>query len=193
MQMARSSFNTPGLSPMPRPSRAFVRGASQILSPERHWKDTREMDHALAMKSLPDPARNPELYESVPAKRLLAWFVDLAVTLALTMIVIPLTAFTALFFLPFLWLVVSFLYRWVTLTTRSATWGMRFAAIEIRGPDGGPLDATQAGLHTLGYSISFAIFPLQLVSIVLMLLTDKKQGLSDHILGTAAMNRRARF
>ena len=95
--------------------------------------------------------------------------------------------------MPLLWLVVSFLYRWVTLARGSATWGMRFAAIEIRGPEGERLDNSQAALHTLGYSISFGIFPLQLISIALMLLSDKKQGLTDHILGTAALNTRAQF
>ena len=38
-----------------------------------------------------------------------------------------------------------------------------------------------------------AIFPLQLVSIVLMLISDRKQGLTDHLLGTVALNRSAGY
>jgi hypothetical protein len=36
-----------------------------------------------------------------------------------------------------------------------------------------------------------AAFPLQFVSIGLMLMTERKQGLTDHVLGTAAVNRAA--
>lgn len=141
------------------------------------------------MTDLPDPHHNPALYAGVPGKRLLAWAVDLGVTLAMTLVFIPLTLFTALFFLPFLWLVVGFIYRWMTLANRSATWGMRFAAIELRGPDGGSLDTGQAFFHTLGYFASFAIAPLQLISVVLMLISARKQGLTDHVMGTAMLNR----
>jgi len=140
---------------------------------------------------LPDPYAHAELYEDVPVKRLVAFGIDFLVIAALTAVLVPFTLFTALFYLPFLAMVVSFLYRWVMLTRSSATLGMRFAAIEIRGPDGGPLDNSQALLHTLGLHISFAVFPLQLLSMALMLMSERKQGLSDHLLGTAALNRRA--
>lgn len=143
----------------------------------------------ITMTALPDPHNNPALYAGVPSKRLLAWVVDMAVTLGMTLVFIPLTLFTALFYLPFLWLVVGFLYRWMTLANRSATWGMRFAAIELRGPDGGRFDNGQAFFHTLGYFVSFAVAPLQLISIVLMLISERKQGLTDHVMGTAMLNR----
>jgi uncharacterized RDD family membrane protein YckC len=139
--------------------------------------------------TLPDPYSHAELYRDVPTKRLVAWGVDFLAIAAMTVALIPITLFTALFYLPFLAMMVSFLYRWVTLTRGSATWGMRFTAIEIRAPDGGRLDASQAFLHTLGYHVSLAIFPLQLLSIALMLMSERKQGLTDHVLGTAALNR----
>ncbi|HSG55282.1 MAG TPA: RDD family protein, partial [Paracoccaceae bacterium] len=47
--------------------------------------------------------------------------------------------------------------------------------------------------HTLGLSISFAMPLLQVVSIILMLTTARKQGLTDHLLGTVALNRAAAF
>jgi uncharacterized RDD family membrane protein YckC len=141
---------------------------------------------------LPDPVTQAEFYADVPTKRLLAWIVDTVLIVALTALVVLFTAFTALFFLPLAFLAVGFLYRWVTIANRSATPGMRLLAIELRAGDGGRLDPMLAGLHTLGYSLSMAIFPLQLVSIALMLMTDRKQGLTDHVLGTAAVNRAAR-
>lgn len=139
--------------------------------------------------ALPDPYTHEELYRDVPTKRLVAWGVDFLVIAALTIVLIPFTLFTALIYLPFLALLVSFLYRWVTIARGSATLGMRFTAIELRGPDGGRLDTSQALLHTLGYHVSISIFPLQLLSIALMLMSDRKQGLTDHLLGTAALNR----
>jgi uncharacterized RDD family membrane protein YckC len=140
---------------------------------------------------LPDPEVSPELYADVPLKRLVAWIVDFVVIAVLTAIVVPFTFFTGLFFLPVLFLFLGFLYRWATIATGSATWGMRLAAIEFRDASGARLDSGTAFLHTLGYTVSVSVFPLQLVSIVLMLISDRRQGLTDHVLGTAALNRRA--
>ena len=142
---------------------------------------------------LPDPDLAPEVYADVPLKRLVAWVFDFAIIAVLTAIVVPFTFFTGLFFLPVLFMIVGFLYRWATIAMGSATWGMRLAAIEFRAADGGRFDSTAAFLHTLGYTVSVSVFPLQLVSIVLMLISDRRQGLTDHVLGSAALNRRARY
>lgn len=140
---------------------------------------------------LPDPDTSPEFYDGVPTKRFVAWIVDVIVIGILTGLIVPFTAFTALFFLPLLYLVISFLYRWTTLARGSATLGMRFMSIEIRNRMGERLDGGTAALHTLGYMISVAAAPAQLVSIVLMLISSRGQGLTDHIIGTAAINRAA--
>lgn len=142
--------------------------------------------------ALPDPYTHAEMYADVPSKRLIAWGVDFLAIAAMTLVLVPITLFTALLYLPFLWLMVSFLYRWTTLTTGGATWGMRFTSIEFREGNGQRLDTLTAFLHTLGYHVSIAIFPLQLVSIALMLMSERKQGLTDHILGTVALNRGVR-
>jgi uncharacterized RDD family membrane protein YckC len=141
--------------------------------------------------ALPDPYVHADMYESVPTKRFVAWCVDFLVIAAVTAVLVPFTLFTALFYLPVLLLIVSFLYRWTTLTLSGATWGMRFASIEIRDASGARPDMLTSLLHTLGYHVSVAIFPLQLVSIALMLMSERKQGLTDHILGTVALNRRS--
>lgn len=140
---------------------------------------------------LPDPETQPEFYADVPAKRLVAFVVDTLAILGLSLLVVPFTAFAGLFFFPLLMAVVGFAYRVVTLARDSATWGMRLVAIEFRARDGGRLDPGLAFAHTLGLAISFALPLLQVISIVLMLTQPRRQGLSDLVLGTVAVNRRA--
>jgi uncharacterized RDD family membrane protein YckC len=139
---------------------------------------------------LPDPIRQPEFYDSVSAKRLLAWIVDSILTLSLVLVALPFTAFTGVFFLPVMYLVIGFAYRTVTIAGRSATLGMRLMAMELRQPDGRRFDLQAAFLHTLGYTVSVSVPVLQVISVLLMLTTARGQGLTDHVLGTAALNRR---
>ena len=141
--------------------------------------------------SIPDPYHQPEFYADVPVKRLLAWVVDSLLIAALVALIIPFTAFVGLFFLPVLFLILGFLYRWITIAGGSATWGMRLMAIELRDGYGRRFDSATALLHTLGYTISLAFPLLQIISIGLMLTGSRKQGLTDHMLGTVAINRRA--
>ncbi len=139
---------------------------------------------------LPDPRRDAAFYASVPAKRLVAWLIDSTIILAFTLIAIPLTLFTAIFFLPLLWLVLSFAYRTVTLSRGSATWGMRFMGIEFRTGRGERFALGDAAAHTLLYSLAMAFVLPQVVSAVLMLTTERGQGLPDLALGTVALNQR---
>lgn len=138
----------------------------------------------------PDPAAQPQFYQGIATKRLLAWVVDMVAILLLCVIIVPFTAFSGIFFFPLLVLVVGFVYRWATLAAGSATWGMRLMAMEIRRGDDQPLDGGTAFLHTLGYSISFGMPILQVISVVLMASSARGQGLTDMVLGTSAMNRR---
>ncbi len=140
---------------------------------------------------LPEPDTQPEFYADVPLKRLIAFVIDTVLIFVLCILIVPFTAFTGLFFFPFLMLVVGFAYRVVTIANGSATLGMRLVAIEFRDAQGQRFDLSSAFMHTLGLSVSFAVFPLQLVSVVLMLTTPRGQGLSDHMLGSVAINRRA--
>jgi uncharacterized RDD family membrane protein YckC len=116
---------------------------------------------------LPDPERQPEFYADVASKRLVAFVVDTIVILAISLLALPFTAFTGLFFFPVL------------------------MAIEFRASDGQRFDLGLAVAHTLGLTISFALPILQVVSIVLMLTGPRGQGLSDLVLGSVAVNRRA--
>ncbi|SDE18295.1 RDD family protein [Limimaricola pyoseonensis] len=144
---------------------------------------------AARLRGLPDPETAPEFYEGVPMKRALAWLIDVAVIFVASLLLLPFTAFLGLFVFPAMLAVVGFLYRWATISARSATWGMRMMAIELRDGDDRPLDTTQAFLHTAGYAVSVMVMPLQLVSMAMMLLTPHGQGLTDSILATTAMRR----
>ncbi len=143
--------------------------------------------------ALPDPVSQADFYADIPVKRLLAWVVDAMAIFAICIVALPFTAFIGLFFFPLLWLVVGFLYRWVTLSNRSATWGMRLVAIEFREHDGSHMSSTTALIHTLIYSVSMGTFLLQALSVALILISPRKQSLGDHLLGTVAINRAAAY
>lgn len=139
----------------------------------------------------PDPVRHAEFYADVPLKRGLAWLVDSVLIAVLTALVVVLTAFTALFLLPAIYMPISFLYRVVSLSRRSATPGMRLMGIELRAAGGGRADFGTALVHTLGYTLSVAFVIPQLISIAMMLLSARAQGLTDQVLGTVVINRAA--
>jgi uncharacterized RDD family membrane protein YckC len=145
-----------------------------------------------AIHALPDPSRDLAFYQGVNTKRALAWLIDVVLIAVIAALIVPFTAFTALFFFPVLMLVAGFLYRWATLAGGSATWGMRMMGVELRERDGGRLTGASAFWHTAGYSLSVAVFPAQIVSCLMMLLLGRGQGLTDVILGTAMINRPAR-
>jgi uncharacterized RDD family membrane protein YckC len=142
--------------------------------------------------TLPDPDHQAEFYADVPTKRALAWCVDAILIAIMTMVVLPFTFFLGLFFLPVLYLTLSFLYRTVSLARHSATPGMRLMAIEFRDRTGAKFDLGTAFLHTLGYTLTIGTLLPQLLSIGLMLTTVRGQGLTDMVLGTVAINKPAR-
>lgn len=144
------------------------------------------------MTALPDPDYDAEMYEDIPSKRLMAWVIDVVMISVLVGLAVVMSLLVAAFFLPLLYFMVSFGYRWLTLSAASATPGMWLMAIEFRDRHGHRFDPITAFLHTAGYAFSVVTVPLQLVSVALMLTTPRRQGLTDLILGTAAVNRPVR-
>ncbi|WP_308915157.1 RDD family protein [Jannaschia sp. LMIT008] len=139
---------------------------------------------------LPCPERRPEFYDGIVAKRAIAWVIDVALITAMTFAVGILTLTVGFFLWPLFSLAIGVLYRVATLSGRSATWGMRLMGIELRDGRGERFDGLHAVLHVAGYyaSILFMVLPA-LASAVAMLVTDRRQGLTDLVLGTAAINR----
>lgn len=140
----------------------------------------------------PDPERHADFYDGVLVKRFLAWLFDLVLIALITALIVPFTAFTALFFLPVLFLTVGFFYRWITLSGRSATWGMRLMSIEFLDRQGRRFDPATALLWTTGFSLSMGFVLPQILSAVLMILSPRGQGLTDLVLGSVAINSPAR-
>ncbi len=143
------------------------------------------------MTHLPDPDRQPEFYQSVATKRFVAWLFDIAFISLLCTVAILFTAGLGLFILAFIYGVVSFVYRVVTIANGSATLGMRFMGIELRDAFGERMDTGKALAHTAGYFVSMAFPILQLISVIMMLTNARGQGLTDSVLGTVMINRRA--
>ena len=140
---------------------------------------------------IPDPTTQPEFYQDIPGKRAIAWVIDSVLVLLLCLLILPFTAFLALFFLPLLWWTVSFVYRVVTISKGSATWGMRVMSIEFRTLTGDRFDLGLALKHTSAYSFSLIFMPLHVFSIITILASARRQSLPDLALGTVAINKRA--
>lgn len=147
--------------------------------------------------TLPDPAAKPEFYAGVPMKRFLAWLFDVILLALITGLIFVITivpvALTVLgiFLYPLMFMGIGFFYRWITLSGGSATWGMRLMAIEIREANGQRLSSGTAFWHTLGYTFSVSVGVVQMVSMIMMLLSERGQGITDMVLDTAAINRPA--
>lgn len=140
---------------------------------------------------LPDPATQSEFYADVPTKRFFAFLIDSVLIMLITAVIVVFTAFTALFILGFVALMVGFIYRTVSLANKSATPGMRLMSIEFRDIYGERMSLGSALAHTVLFSISISMVFPQVISVILMLTTARGQGLSDLVLGTAAINRAA--
>ena len=142
-----------------------------------------------AMSGLPDPHSAPAFYDGVVVKRGLAWLVDVVLITLFSFVAALLTIGVGFFFWPLLALVIGVFYRVATLSNRSATWGMRLFGIELRDHRGQRFDGMHAALHVAGYyaSIMFMVLPA-LASAAAMLVTERKQGLTDLVLGSAAIN-----
>jgi uncharacterized RDD family membrane protein YckC len=150
-----------------------------------HWTES----PMSRQSALPDPLTEPQFYDGVLAKRTIAWIVDVAVITALTIAAGIATLTIGFFLWPIFFIVIGTLYRVSTLSNRSATWGMRLMGIELRGHDGHRFDTGAAILHVLGYYASVMFVLPALASIAAMFVTDRRQGLTDLVLGSAAINR----
>lgn len=143
------------------------------------------------MTHLPDPIDQPLFYADVPGKRLLAWAIDALIIALISAVLVLLSFLTALFFLPAVIFLVSLAYRTITIANRSATYGMRVAAIELRNSEGMRLSFGEAFLHTIGYHLTLGTVIAHVISIIFMCASPRGQSLTDMVLGTAMLNRRA--
>ncbi len=142
--------------------------------------------------ALPDPETDPQFFERVPAKRLVAWLFDGVVTLviggAITLAFGLITFGFGLVLLAPILFMTGLIYRTVTIADRSATWGMRFVGIEFRAHDGNRFEGFQAGLHSLVFMFLMASIIGLIVHAAMILISERGQGLPDLLLGSTAIN-----
>lgn len=140
---------------------------------------------------LPDPRLDAQFYDGVPAKRLVAWAIDLIAVLGICLAFIIASLGLMAFIFPVLAFVANLAYRVFCISKWSATLGMRVTGIEVRNASGDRLTGAQAFWHT-GLFIFVFMSGLGIVANILcILLNDRGQGLHDLLLGTAAINRPA--
>ena len=142
-----------------------------------------------AFANLPNPQTQPEFYSDVLFKRVLAWFVDAIIITGLTIMALIGTALTAVFILGFVTLVISLLYRWLTIAAWSATPGMRLMSVELRDHKGLRLSSSTAFWHTALYLFFRGMVIPQLISFAMMIFSDRGQSLHDAFTGVVALNR----
>ena len=139
----------------------------------------------------PDPETRNEFYAGVARKRLFAFIIDTVLILIITVIVIPFTAFTALFFLGSICLFVSVAYRTISLASISATPGMRLNGIEFRTHLGERLTFGSALAHTLLFTASISMGLPQLISVMMIVFSRRARGLNEHVMGSVVVNSSA--
>jgi uncharacterized RDD family membrane protein YckC len=144
------------------------------------------------LRGLPDPERDRRFYDGVPSRRFAAWVFDLVIVVALSVVVIPvfgiLTLGLGFLAAPLVFAVLSFAYRTATLSSGSATWGMRLVGIELRDAGGRRFDFGMAIAHVGLYTLSLFLTVPLLLSAVTVLSTRYQQTLHDIVLRTTAIN-----
>ena len=146
--------------------------------------------------TIPSPYEDEQFYAGVPLRRFVAFVIDVCITAVLMalIVVVGLVAGFLTFGLGWivaflLFLSADFLYRWLTISADSATWGMALAGIELRDRQGERLDAGQALVHTAAYYVTVALGVPILLNLLVMFLSPHRRLIHDFLLGTVAINR----
>lgn len=141
-----------------------------------------------------DPDTQPELFDGVLSKRLVAFLIDALLIVAL-MIPAALVVFVlgivtlglAWFLYPILFAIVAIGYVGLTLGgPSSATVGMRMAGLEMRTWSGAPMFFLLAVMHALVFWFSVGL--LTPLILLVGLFTKRRQLLQDLLLGTVVVN-----
>jgi len=152
-------------------------------------------DYAASRPYLPDPASAPELFDSVLTRRVIAYFIDLAIMGAMLMAVSVVGLIVGFLTFGVAWAAmvlvvpgVIVLYYAVTLgSSRRATIGMQMMDIVLTPTRGQPLDGWMAILHALLFWVSFWIsWP---ISLLFALFTPRRQMIHDLVVGTLMVRR----
>jgi uncharacterized RDD family membrane protein YckC len=141
-----------------------------------------------------DPDTQPELFEGVLSKRIVAFLIDALIIVALMVPAALLVAILGIVTLGIGWLLFAPLFAlvalgYVALTLggpASATVGMRMAGLEMRTWSGAPMFALLAIMHALIFWFSIGL--LTPLILLVGLFTRRRQLLHDLLLGTVVLN-----
>ena len=148
-----------------------------------------------------DPAANPELFEGVVARRIVAFLIDFlilsvpVVFVSMFIFVVGIVTFGLGFFLyALLWpgmVIWAIVYYGMTLgSAASATIGMRIMDIEMRTWYGSPAYFVLGAVHAVVFWITVsAITPLVLI---VCLFNERRRCLHDFLVGTVIINNAER-
>jgi uncharacterized RDD family membrane protein YckC len=148
-----------------------------------------------------DPATNPELFEGVPARRVVAFVIDFIILslpvlfLSMFIFVIGIVTLGLGFLLYFLlWpgmVIWALAYYGLTLGgPHSATVGMRIMDLEMRTWYGAPAYALLGAVHAIVFWISVAaLTPLVLL---VPFFNERRRCLHDILVGTVVINNETR-
>lgn len=133
------------------------------------------------------------LYDGVRTKRVLAFFIDYAIVLALCVPVAILIFFIGIFTLglgfflyPILFLLVAIPYIGMSMGgPNQATPGMRMMGIRVARLDGRPVDFMLAVVHgVMFWALNAVLTPFILLATLVL---DRKQAVHDWLLGTVVI------
>jgi uncharacterized RDD family membrane protein YckC len=148
-----------------------------------------------------DPVLNPELFEGVPARRVIAFAIDVAVIMAPVALAVVCVLLFGLVTFGFGWALLWLLYPgtvvWALVyygTTfanpASATIGMRLMGLEMRTWYGAPCYFVLGAVHAVAFYIS--ISTLSPLVLVVCFFNARQRLLHDVVLGTVVVNSAAR-
>ena len=142
-----------------------------------------------------DPDTQPELFSGVRTKRFLAFLIDAAIILMLTLVVGILVGILGVLTLGLGWLLYGAIFPVVALVytamtaggPNSATVGMRMAGLQMRTWYGAPMYRLLAAMHALVFY--FTVSLLTPFIVVISLFNGRKRCLHDMLMGTIIINK----
>ena len=147
---------------------------------------------------VPDPRTDPQFYDGVPLRRLIAFLLDTLVIMILWFVVLFLglmvSALTAGLAIPVMIVILTFtglIYRWIMLWQRSATLGMMAVGVEVRDAQGEKCSPGIAFLHSIAFLVTLYFLPLAIIGWILMASSPHRRTMHDLMLGAVVINRPA--
>ncbi len=144
---------------------------------------------------LPDPANAPELFAGILKRRVIAFFIDVAILSAIILFVVVSGIIMGFMTMGAAWLallgavplsIIGY-YAGTLGSARRATIGMRMMDVVLTPTRGLPMNGGRAFLHPLVFWLTLWILPP--VSLLLALFTPRRQLLHDLITGTLMVRR----